>query len=121
MLGPVEPHGLVFRIAYLIIVPIAVWFALKWSSQRWPFDAELDERINRALTASLSGIFFVLAYDRLNMTNHLECNQWIQTRDGRECVGDDIMVKGADIAGGAILLLLGCLAYWGAIVENDKH
>lgn len=120
MLGPVQPYGLVIRFAYLIAAPMAVWFGLKWSSQRWHVDAGLDERINRALTASLSGVFFVLAYHEITLTHHMECNNWIPTRDGQECVGDDVVVRGADIASAAISLFLCCLAFWCAISERGK-
>ena len=119
MFGPVQSTGLVIRLAYLIVVPTAVWFGLKRLGERWDLDPELDERISRALTASLSGVLFVIAYHEISLTHHMECSQWVPTRDGQECVGDDVMVKGGDFAGAAISLLLGCFAFWHAISERD--
>jgi hypothetical protein len=120
MLGPIQPYGLAIRFAYLLALPTAVWFGLKWFGERWHVDAEFDERINRALTASLSGVFFVIAYHEFTLTHHMECSQWVPTRDGQECVGDDVVVKGGDIVGGAISLLVCSLAFWHAISKRGE-
>ena len=120
LFGPTQSTGLVVRFAYLLLIPMAVWFGLRRFRERWGFDPELDERISRALIASLSGVLFVFAYHRLNLTHHLECSQWVPSRDGQECVGDDVVVKGGDLAGAAISLLSSCFAFWLAISKRDE-
>ncbi len=50
LFGPVQPYGIAIRIAYLIALPTALWFALP--SLSWIFDIDRQFRFITAQPAS---------------------------------------------------------------------
>ncbi len=117
--GPIEPYGASIRIAYLIILPVLLWYGLKYSRNFWEMDELTNNYLTRALTAMLAAGFFIMAYFAFTADYHSECTQEIQTRDGTECVGDYVQVEGPDIFQGLFLLVLGGYAINNAI--SKKH
>ncbi len=62
--GPIDhswPAWLVIRISYLIVIPIIVWFLLKWIWRIWKPNTEAEDRLTRALVSATSGALFALA------------------------------------------------------------
>ena len=49
---------------------------------------------------------------------HTECDQYIQTRDGQECVGDYITVKGPDKEGAFMGIMFAGLFMWYAVSKR---
>ncbi|MSR85564.1 hypothetical protein EXS71_03995 [Candidatus Uhrbacteria bacterium] len=64
---------------------------------------------------------FVGAYLSATASHHTVCTQEVQTRDGRECVGDYIGVKGPDMGNAFILALVGMCTSWYAVVDRKDE
>jgi len=110
--------GLIFRIAYLIIIPIVAWLVLRYLGKRWDLGILENDRLNRAIFACIAGVLLVGAYLSYNSKYHTECTQTVQTRDGQECVGDYIAVKGSDKSGALIQIMLSGGALWWAVSKK---
>jgi hypothetical protein len=120
--GPIDhswPAWLAIRIGYLILVPLATWFILGWISKAWQPNPQTEKRLQRSLAGATAGVLLVFGIIQATADTHVGNTQWIQTRDGREAVGDDIVLPGADW--GTVIMLLaasGC-AFWLSI-SNSK-
>jgi hypothetical protein len=119
LFGPVEPYGLVIRLAYLAVIPSILWFGLWYWGGRLDIDALTNERINRAITGSIAGVLLVGAYLTYTAGHHQECTQYARTSDGRECVGDYVTVAGGDPGMALMLLLFAGIAFWIAISRES--
>ncbi|MBU6500362.1 MAG: hypothetical protein KGJ89_00840 [Patescibacteria group bacterium] len=120
--GPIDPYGIIVRLAYLIIIPPLVWFILlKWGrSLRMDFSA--NDYFNRAVVGVLAGILLASAFMSYTSKYHYECTQYEQTYDGRDCVGDYTVTKGPDYAGMFIEVVLAGVAFWYASSKRiDKE
>jgi hypothetical protein len=120
LFGPIEPYGLTVRFAYLVIIPAVVWLLLLWLGARWDIDALTNDRIQRALFAGIAGLLLVGAYQSYSARWHTECDQSVQTRDGEECVGDYVPVKGGDKGAALLLLFLAGIAGWCSIARPSE-
>jgi hypothetical protein len=121
--GPIDhswPAWLVIRISYLILIPIIVWFILNLIWKVWRPNTEAEDRLIRALTSATSGVLFVLAILELISDTHIGSTIWIQTREGQEAVGDDIIVQGSDWGAGIILFGLCALSFWHSISSREE-
>lgn len=112
--GPIEPYGLIVRTAYLLILPSALILILNYFGARWGGGKEENDRLNRAIIGIIAGAFFIGAYLSCTSAHHFKCTQEVRTKDGLECVGDYVPVKGPDISGAVILAALGSFAFWSA-------
>lgn len=118
--GPIEPFGIVIRIAYLIILPVLFWLALSYFGRRWDGDKTANERLSRGLAGVLAGVFLIGAILSFTTTRHTECNTTITTYDGYDCVGDYTNVSGPDIGQAALLLGASGLTLWYAVAKRDE-
>lgn len=112
LFGPIEPYGILIRTLYLIIIPILVYIFLKYFGQKIRINKTLDDYLNRAIIACIAGGLLVGAYFSITTKYHTECNQYVNTRDGRECVGDYIQVKGIDSRGALVQIVFAGIAIW---------
>ena len=123
--GPIDhswPSWLAIRISYLILIPVIGWFLLKWIWRIWQPSTELEDRLIRALASITSGVLLVLAILELMSDTHIGNTLWIQTREGREAVGDDIIVQGPNWGASIILFVLAVLTFWYSIYkEKEKN
>lgn len=119
--GPFLFDSLLFRLGYLILVPLALWYGLRFFGKKWDLDKIDNDRISRAISGLLAGVLVVLAVLSLNQRYHSECTQEVQTRDGSECVGDYVTVKGPDKGGAFIELLFAGFAIWHAVAKRPKN
>lgn len=117
--APVEPYGMVVRVAYLIALPALLWLGLRYFGSKWDGDEMANNRLARGIAGIIAGAFFVGAYLSFTAPYHTECTQSVRTNDGSECVGDYVTVKGRDLSGAFISLGLGALATWYAISKHD--
>lgn len=113
--GPVEPYGMLVRIVYLITIPVLVYFFLKSFGKKWAIDE------SRAVVACIAGALLVGAYLSLTANYHTKCDQYVQTRDGQECVGDYVTVKGPDKSGAFMQLVFAGFAIWYAIKRKEDN
>lgn len=120
LFGPIEPYGILIRTLYLIIIPILVYIFLKHFGQKIKINKKLDDYLNRAIFICVAGGLLIGAYFSITTKYHTECNQYVNTRDGRECVGDYIQVKGIDSEGALIQIILAGLAIWISIKKRKN-
>lgn len=116
--GPIDhswPAWLVIRIGYLIVIPILAGLLFKWIWRIWQPNSELEDRLIRALVSATSGVMFVLAIFELTSDTHIGNTKWIQTREGWEAVGDDIIRQGPDWAAAIIFFVLCVISFWYSI------
>jgi len=121
LFGPIQPYGMIIRITYLIIIPIIIWYSLKYFGSSWNMDKISNDRLNRTLAAIVAGMLLVSAYSSYTTKYHTECDQYIQTRDGRECVGDYVTVKGADKSGMIMKLIFAGFAIWFSVAKKPEE
>jgi len=122
MWGPIDrswPAWLLIRTAYLVLIPLAVWFALEFIWKRWQPDTASENRLNRALAGAAAGMLVVFAVLKAQDDFHMECTEWAPTHDGQECVGDDVPVPGADWGAVAMLVLAAGVAFWVCVRPQD--
>ena len=121
--GPIDhswPSWLAIRISYLIVIPIISWFLLKWIWRIWQPSAELEDRVIRALASATSGVLLVLAILELMSNTHIGNTMWIQTREGREAVGDDIILREPDWVAAIILFVLCAISFGYSISRREE-
>ena len=117
--GPVSDN-FIFRSATIILLPAIVWLGLRHYGKKWDMDRVSNDRLSRAISALLGGVFIVLAVLSLNQKYHQECTKEVKTRDGSECVGDFVRVRGSDKSGAFIDLIFAGLALWHAIAKRPE-
>lgn len=121
--GPID-HSLnlwlLIRITYLIIIPVLVWFLLKWLWNYWQPSLETEDRLERSLASATSGVLFVLAIIEATRKFHIGNTMTVQTRDGWEDVGDYIIMQGANWGGAFILFIFAIIAFWYSISKRDS-
>lgn len=112
LFGPVEPYGLVVRVAYLVALPAAAWWILTFLGKFFDLDQVTNDRISRALPASVAGALLLAACLSFTAESHSECTHLVRATDGsRECVGDDVTVPGPDYGIGLMYILLAGVAF----------
>lgn len=122
LFGPIEPYGIIIRIAYLVIIPTIVWWGLKHFGSSWEMDKISNDRLNRTLAAIVAGMLLVSAYSSYTSKYHTECDQYEgNQRDGYECVGDYLTVKGSDKSGMFMKLIFAGFAIWFAVAKRSEE
>lgn len=112
MWGPMGPFGIIFRVAYLIVLPTMTWFALKVVWRIWQPDSLIEDRLFRVLAGATAVTLLLLAFSESQRKFHSDCTSEVQTRDGSECVGDYVNVPGPDWANVALLIAAGLASGW---------
>jgi len=120
--GPLDrswPAWLAIRTAYLILVPLAIWFLLGWIWKRWQPDPATERRLQRSLAGATAGVLLVFAVMEAMSDTHLGNTMWVSDgHGGKEAVGDDVVLPGPDW--GNVLMLLGGsgFAFWLSISKS---
>lgn len=120
LFGPIEPFGLTVRFAYLILIPVMLLLALRHWGKHLEMDKSANDRLRRALLASIAGSLLVGAYLTYTASSHLECDQYVRNRDGKECVGNYVTADGSDRGQVAILILIAGMFGWYAIAKETR-
>lgn len=118
------PHSwpLWLVISCMILTPIAIWFLVGW---RWRYlkpSKNTEILLNRILSGIICIVLYTQAVLYATSKTHIENTQWVQTRDGREAVGDDIVVEGP--AWGNALLSVSvafCFLWYGVLRKPVKN
>jgi hypothetical protein len=121
--GPIDESlklWLVIRIAYIIIIPVLVWFLLKWIWNYWQPSLETEDRLERALAGVTSGVLFVLAIIEATSKYHIGNTMSVQTWHGWEDIGDYIILHEANWGGAFILFIFSIIAFWYSISKRDN-
>ncbi|MDP2637539.1 MAG: hypothetical protein Q8P26_00565 [Candidatus Levybacteria bacterium] len=120
--GPINPYGIIFRIAYLILLPTLLWLSLRHFGRKWDGGKSANDRLTRGILGIIAGVLFVGAYLSFTATYHSECTQSARAGDGGyECVGDYISVPGPNKVGGVMSVAFGIIAAWYAISKRDDN
>jgi hypothetical protein len=114
--GPKGSFGLII----LIIIPIIILLILQHFGKKWNIDAITNDRLNRTLLALVASALFFAAYISYTANHHIECDQYIRTRDGDECVGDYVTVEGPNTTTALIEGLFAGMALWYSIVKRNE-
>jgi hypothetical protein len=103
---------------YFVGLPVATWWALEFTWRFWKPSARTQDLLCRALLVGTAVILLAGVYDALEMPAHYVCSKEVMTRDGTECVGEDVLVPGADR--GQVIFLSGAAAWalWAAFAPR---
>lgn len=121
--GPIDqswPAWFAIRVGYLIAIPLAAWFILRWIWKQWKPDAQAEDRLLRSLTAATGCVLVVMAITEALADHHIGNTLWIQTRDGREAVGDDIVSPGPDWGNVFMFVIAAGFAFWFSMDKSEK-
>lgn len=119
--GPIDntwAASLAVRIGYLILIPLTVWFLLGWIWINWTPTEKAESSLNRTLSGIICISLFGLAYLQATSKTHIGNTQWIQTRDGMEAVGEDILLQGADYGNVFVILIIAGLVFWFGVIKS---
>lgn len=117
---PFAPSGGVIWILYIAGIPSAVYFVLSYFGKYWRIDQAANVRVRGALFGIVSGAFFMFSLQSFTADQHYVCDQKARNGDEIECIGEYVLVDGADLSAGLIKLLFGSAAFWLAIGERKK-
>jgi hypothetical protein len=119
--GPIDntwPAWLVIRLGYLILIPLIFWFLLTWIWDRWEPNAQTEDILERTLSGMVCGVLIVMAILEIQAKTHLGNSQWIQTHDGMEAVGDDVIFKGPDYGNALIFFIFAICLFWFGVLKK---
>jgi hypothetical protein len=118
--GPIDqtlPEWLALRIAYVVLVPITSWFILGWIWNNWKPSDKFESLLNRILSVLICIALLSLAFVEATSKSHIGNTEWIQTKDGMEAVGDNVLVNGPNNANVLIILLIAGLVLWIGVLK----
>lgn len=122
--GPIDyswPAWLAIRIGYLIAIPLFALFVLHLIWKTWKPDDAAEDRLVRTLAGLTAGLFLAFAFFEGTAKTHVGNTQWVQTHDGMEAVGDDIILPGPDRENVIMLIAAAGFAFWfGASKTESK-
>ena len=110
--GPLDhswPAWLAIRTGYLIAIPVATWWLLKWIWKAWQPDIAIEERIVRALFAATAGGLLVTALNEGSAKTHVGGPEW-----------DREVLPGPDLAGLLMVLLFAGIFFWLSVLGEEK-
>jgi hypothetical protein len=119
--GPINhswPAWLAIRIGYLIVVPTMVWLLLRCLWNYWQPNSKTEIVLERILSGLICVTLFTLAFLEATSKMHIDNTKWIQTRDGMEAIGDDIVVKGPDWGNALIIVIIALLVLWFGVLKK---
>lgn len=120
LFGSIEPYGIVIRIAYLIIIPLIIWYGIFYLGGAKSGFKINNEYLNRALASAIAGALLVGAYLAFTSPYHPQCDQYAGHGDNTECVGDYVRASGPDKAAGVLQLVVSGIAFWYAVSEKTE-
>jgi len=119
--GPVQPYGMVIRVAYLAAIPAIFWLALRYVGGKLNMDPFDNDRLNRGITAAIAGMLIVTAYQSATATHHGECTQTVRDGQGEyDCVGDIVKSKGPDRGIAIMWIVFAGVAFWVATSRKSN-
>lgn len=123
MFGPINdswPAWLAIRIGYLIIVPFLVWLLTGWIWNYWQPSNQTEITLQRLLSGAICVGLFILAGLEATSKTHIGNTKVIQTRDGIEAVGDDIVLSGPSWGNVFVIVLIAALVLWFGVLRKSK-
>ena len=121
--GPIDhtwSAWLVIRLGYLILIPLMFWFLLTWIWDKNEPGPRTEDILERTLSGIVCGVLIVMAIFEIQTKTHLGNSQWIQTHDGMEAVGDDIILNGPDYGNALILIIIAICVFWFGVLKKKS-
>lgn len=121
--GPINhswPGWLAIRIGYLIFIPLIIWWVLKWIWDYWRPDIKLEDTAERIGAGIICLGLWTLAVLEATSTTHMGNTEYIQTHDGIEAVGDDILLPGPDWRVVFMIAATACCFLWFGIIKKKS-
>lgn len=121
--GPIDdslPAWLLIRLGYLVLIPMSIWFFLKWIWKKWQPDSDSEDRLLRTLVGVTAGALLVMAVLSAFAKSHLGNTQVVRSIDGYEDVGDDIVLPGPNWGKVLMLLVASGIAFWYSMSRSKK-
>ncbi len=121
MWGPVDhswPYWVAIRSGYLILGPLLLWSLLTLIWNRWQPSEKLDILLVRILSGAICIGLLVLATFEAISESHIGNTHSITTRDGREDVGEDIVVPGPSWGNVFLLVFIALLVFWAGVLRK---
>jgi hypothetical protein len=123
MWGPLqqsEGWEFAMRLAYLILIPAAVWWIFGWAWNRWEPDEKTENTIEPAVFVAIGIGLLAIAGVKASADSYTGNTNVIRTRDGDEEAGEPIEVKGADWRLVTVLAGLGGALLYVALKKEKK-
>jgi hypothetical protein len=123
MFGPIDnswPVYLAIRIGYLILIPYLIWLLTGWTWNYWQPNKKIETTLQRVLSGVICIGLLILAGVESTSKTHIGNTKVIQTRDGWEAVGDDIVLPGPDWRSIFIMMLIAALVMWFGVLGKGK-
>ena len=120
--GPVDHSNssyFLIRLGYLIFFPILIWFGIGWLWKRFNLTERLEQILSRILFFIFGSSMIFLAVLEFNAKTHVGNTQYVQTRDGVEDVGEDIVLNGPDYRLIILYLVVAIFFFWISISYNN--
>lgn len=120
--GPIDdswPAWLAIRTGYLIAIPVAAWFLLKWIWRAWQPDAASEDKLKRVLAAATGVALVVMAINAAMAHTHIGNTMWVRSGNEWESVGDDIVLPGPDWFEVVMFMAAAGFAFWFSIVKRE--
>ncbi|MCF8241354.1 MAG: hypothetical protein K9J16_08195 [Melioribacteraceae bacterium] len=114
-------YWLIIRILYLVLIPTLSWFLLQWLWGIWKPSHRVEIKLERTLAFLTSLILFSLAIIEFMSDSHLGNTLWVRSIEGREAVGEDIILDGPNWATVIILLIGSGFSLWLGFVNKEKN
>ena len=119
--GPIDhswPAWLAIRIGYLVLIPLIIWLLLGWVWNFWQPGNKVEFALERLLSGIICAALFTLAVLEAISKTHIGNTKVIQTRDGMEAVGDDIVLPGPDWGNVVVILIIALLVLWFGVLKK---
>jgi len=119
--GPIDhtwPAWLAIRLGYLVLIPLTVWFLLRWLWNIWEPNTHVEEALERILSGLVASFLFLMAIFEFKSNTHIGNTAWIRTRDGMEAVGDDIVLNGPDYGNVVVLTGIALFFVWHSVSKR---
>lgn len=125
--GPID-HSLkgwlIIRTAYLIIIPVLIYFLLAWIWNKWEPSEKVEDALERILSGLICAVLILMAIIEATSKEHIGNTKWIQTREGREAVGDDVVLSGPDWGNIIMLVIISIVVFVIGVMKvktKDKY
>jgi len=114
------PYATYIRIGYMYLIPVGFMFLSNVILNKINASSSLEDKLERFLWAVNGIVLLIIAYSGATSDWHLGNTHYIQTRDGYEAVGEDVMLEGADWLGVIVLLFLAIMFFWYGVIRPEK-
>jgi len=121
--GPINdswPAWLVIRSGYLILVPYLIWLLTGWIWNYWQPSNQTEIMLQRLLSGAICVGLVILSGLEATSKTHIGNTKVIQTRDGIEAVGDDIVLPGPSWGNVFVIVLIAALVLWFGVLRKSK-